>query len=61
MAQNIQIDPVKRDYVFSNGSPVPSDRVLEACFYAMLIPQNITMYPYLQSGQGSLLYTLDMF
>ena len=56
MAQNLQIDPKKRDYVFVNGSPVASDRVLEACYYALLIPQDKWLYG--QTGQGSLLYTL---
>lgn len=39
MAQNLQIDPVTKDYVIVNGSPVASDRVLEACYFALLIPQ----------------------
>lgn len=57
MAQNLQLDPVKQDYVIENGSPVPTDRVLEACYYAMLIPENNWLYGV--PGQGSLLYTLE--
>lgn len=57
MAQNLQIDPTKRDYVVVNGSPVPSDRVLEACYYAMLIPRGKWLYG--DTGQGSLLFQLQ--
>lgn len=57
MAQNLQLDPKKKDYVVVNGSPVPSDRVLEACYYALTIPQGQWLYG--QVGQGSLLYTLE--
>jgi phage gp46-like protein len=57
MSQNLMIDPTKRDYVFQNGSPIPSDRVLEKCYYALLIPENAWVYG--QPGQGSLLYTLQ--
>jgi phage gp46-like protein len=57
MAQNLQIDPVTRDYVLQNGSPIPSDRVLEATYFALLIPQNNWLYG--QTGQGSLIYTLE--
>lgn len=57
MAQNLQVNPVTRDYVTENGSPVPSDRVFEACYYALLIPQSKWLYG--QVGQGSLLYTLQ--
>lgn len=57
MAQNIQIDPKARDYVFVNGSPVPSDRVFEACYYALLIPENNWVYGV--PGQGSFIYTLE--
>lgn len=57
MAQNLQIDPKTKDYVMVNGSPVASDRVLEACYFALLIPQGKWLYG--QVGQGSLLYTLQ--
>lgn len=56
MAQNLQIDPVKQDYVIENGSPVPSDRVEEAVYFALQIPQGKWLYG--QPGQGSLLFTL---
>jgi phage gp46-like protein len=39
-----------------NGSPVPSDRVLEASYYALAIPEMQWLYGV--PGQGSLLYTL---
>jgi len=57
MSQNLQIDPVKKDYVVKDGSPVPSDRVLEACYYALLIPKNQWLYG--ATNQGSLLYLLE--
>jgi phage gp46-like protein len=56
MAQNLIFDPVKKDYVFTNGVPTPSDRVLEASYYAIAIPQG--KYLYGDVGQGSYLYTL---
>ena len=56
MAQNLQMDPVARDYVIVNGSPVPSDRVEEASYIALSIPQDQWVHGV--SGQGSLLYTL---
>lgn len=57
MAQNLQIDPKKKDYVVVNGSPVPSDRIFEACYYPLLIPRGKWIHG--QPGQGSLLYTLQ--
>lgn len=57
MSQNLQLNPVLKDYVFVNGSPVPSDRVLEASYYAIMIPQNNWLYG--NPNQGSLLYTLQ--
>jgi phage gp46-like protein len=57
MAQNLQLDSVKRDYVVVNGSPIGSDRVEEAAYYALLIPQGKWLYG--DVDQGSLLYTLD--
>lgn len=57
MAQWLQMDPVKRDYVVVNGSPVPSDRIYEAAYFALLIPKNAWLYG--TTNQGSLLYTLE--
>lgn len=51
------LDPVKKDYVVVDGSPVPSDRIFEVAYFASLIPQGQWMYGV--SGQGSLLYTLE--
>lgn len=56
MAQNLKLDPKKRDYVVVNGSPIPSDRIEEAAYYALTIPQGAWLYG--QPDQGSLLYTL---
>lgn len=57
MAQNIQIDPKTRDYVVVDGVPVPSDRILEATYYALMIPQGKWIYG--NSDQGSMLHTLQ--
>ena len=57
MAQNLQLDPKKRDYVVVDGSPIPSDRVLEAAFYALMIPKGRWIYG--QPDQGSLLFLLN--
>ena len=57
MAQNLQIDPTIQDYVVVNGSPVPSDRVLESCYYALLIPEGKWLYGAV--GQGSQINTLE--
>lgn len=54
MAQNLQLDPKKRDYILVQGSPVPSDRVLEAAYYALLIPRDKWLYGV--DNQGSYLY-----
>lgn len=56
MSQNLKMDPVKRDYVLQNGSPVPSDRIEEASYFALQIPLKKWLYG--EPGQGSLLYTL---
>lgn len=56
MAQNLLLDPTKKDYVVTDGSPSGSDRVHEKCYYALLIPQGKWLYGVV--GQGSLLYTL---
>lgn len=55
--QNLQLDPVLKDYVIENGIPIPTDRVFESCYYALMIPQG--KYIYGQQGQGSLIYTLE--
>ena len=57
MSQNLMLDPKKRDYVIKDGSPVPSDRIEEAAYYALTIPQD--NWTYAEPGQGSLLYTLE--
>lgn len=56
MAQNLQIDPKSKDYVVENGSPVPSDRVQEASYIALMVPQGKWLYG--EVDQGSQLYTL---
>lgn len=56
MSQNLKLDPIKKDYVVENGSPIPSDRVEEATYYAITIPQGKWLYG--QPGQGSYVYTL---
>jgi len=55
--QNLQIDPTTRDYIVVNGSPVESDRVLEAANIALRIPKKKWLYA--NELQGSLLYTLE--
>lgn len=57
MAQNLQMDPMKRDYVLKDGSPIPSDRSEEAVYFALLIPQGKWLYG--NPNQGSLLYLLQ--
>lgn len=57
MSQNITIDPAKKDYVVVNGSPIPSDRVFEASYIAILIPAEKWLYG--KPGQGSYVYTLS--
>lgn len=56
MAQNLMLDPKKRDYVVVNGSPVPTNRVEEKTYIALTIPQGKWIYG--ANGQGSLLWTL---
>lgn len=55
MAQFLKMDPTRRDYVLDKGSSVPSDSVLEASYFAVMIPQN---WLYGDGIQGSLVYTL---
>lgn len=57
MSQNLQINPVTRDYITEGGSPIPSDRIEEACYIALTIPQGQWLYG--SPGQGSLIYTLE--
>jgi phage gp46-like protein len=57
MAQNLQLDPTLQDYVLVNGSPVPSDRMEEATYFALTIPQGKGLYQTV--NQGSQLYTLE--
>lgn len=57
MAQNLRIDPTKRDYIVENGSPIATDSVLEASYFALLIPDG--RYVYGIPGQGSNLYVLN--
>lgn len=51
MAQNLMLDPAKKDYIIVQGSPVPSDRVEEKAFIALMIPKNQWLYA--DAGDGS--------
>lgn len=44
MSQFLQMDPVKRDYVSKNGSPVPSDRIEDRSYFALAIPRLNWLY-----------------
>lgn len=57
MAQNLTLDPMKRDYVVVNGSPVPTNRVEEKTYFALTIPQGKWLYG--EENQGSLLWTIQ--
>ncbi len=58
MSQYLQLDPTKKDYVLSaTGSSIPSDRVQEAAYYAIQIPQGQWLYG--DPNQGSKLFTLN--
>jgi hypothetical protein len=57
MAQNLQLDPTKKDYVVVAGSPVPTNRVFEATYFAVMIPQGKWLYGV--PGQGSDVNTLQ--
>lgn len=57
MAQFLQMDPVKRDYVVPNGSPIPSDRIEERAFFALAIPR--LNYIYGSEHDGSDLYLFE--
>lgn len=56
MAQFLQMDPITKDYVFQNGSPIASDAITNRAYFALLIPKNQWLYG--TTDQGSLLYTL---
>lgn len=57
MAQFLQMDPVAKDYVFENGSPVETDDIAQRVYMDVSIPKNAWLYG--QTDQGSLLYTLE--
>lgn len=58
MAQNLKIDPAKRDYELTpTGASIPSDRAEEASYFALTIPQNRWLYG--DPNQGSQLHTLN--
>ena len=58
MAQNLILDPVKKDYVVdASGSPIASDRVQEQVYFALAIPQDGWLYG--DPNQGSKLSTLE--
>lgn len=56
MSQNLLFDPVKKDYIFENGSPVPTDRILEAAYFAIQIPKGAWVNG--SPDEGSYIYTL---
>jgi hypothetical protein len=57
MAQNLQIDPEKKDYEVKNGAPIATDRVFESVYIALLIPQGRWIYGL--PDQGSLIDSLE--
>jgi phage gp46-like protein len=48
--QNWMVNPMTRDYVLNQGSPVPTDRIYEKAFFMLLIPQNQWLYADDQQG-----------
>lgn len=50
MAQNLKLDPAKRDYIVIAGSPVPTNRVFEKAYFALAIPRLKYLYG---TGEGS--------
>lgn len=56
MSQFLKLDPIKKDYIFINGSPIATDGIEERVYYSLMIPKNNWLYG--SSNQGSLLYTL---
>jgi hypothetical protein len=40
MAQNLALDPILRDYIVPNGSPIPDDSVYPRAYYGLSIPRN---------------------
>lgn len=57
MSQNLAMNPQAKDYVIVNGSPVASDAIEDKAYFAITIPQGAWQYG--QTGQGSLIYTLQ--
>lgn len=55
--QNLKFIPQTGDYDTVQGSPVPSDSILDKAYIALKIPQ--TKYLYGGTTQGSLLWTLE--
>lgn len=56
MAQFLKFDPIAKDYVFVNGSPVETDDLDHRGYYALAVPKNNWLYGAVD--QGSFLYTL---
>lgn len=57
MAQNLEMDPEKKDYVVVRGSPVATDRVLEPSYFTLLIPRDRWVNG--NPGEGSYLWRLQ--
>jgi phage gp46-like protein len=57
MPQFLQMNPVTRDYVVRNGSPIETDDIRQRGYMALTIPKNNWLYG--QTSQGSLLYRLN--
>ena len=55
--QNLMMSPEKKDYLFVNGSPIATDRILEKAYIALTIPRGQWIYG--QTFQGSYLYKLE--
>ena len=56
MPQFLMLDPIARDYIFQNGSPMPTDDISLRGYFDISIPKNNWLYG--RPNQGSLLYTL---
>lgn len=50
------MDPVKRDYVVVNGSPVASDRIYERAYFALAIPRLNWLYGSVHDGSDLYLF-----
>lgn len=57
MSQFLKMNPTLRDYVFLNGSPIPSDRIEERAYFSLALPKNNWLYG--DVNDGSLLYKLQ--